>query len=379
MYLDINLLQDVPPSNINRDDTGSPKTAVYGGYQRARVSSQAWKHAMRENFSHFVDAESLGYRTKHAVGLIGESIKLQRRDLSDSAERLAMGVLSTTGVKVGESKRAGSDKGSQVSQYLIFIGKREIDKLARIAIDAQEAGEDLSKPSKDLKKKVSAAFHGQQALDIALFGRMLADAPDLNTDASAQVAHAISVNKVTQEYDYFTAVDDCVSSDNAGAAMLDTLAYNSSTLYRYATVNVASLREQLGDDAATAEGVRAFVRAFVESMPTGKQNTFANRTLPSAVLVALREEQPINGVGAFESPVMPKEGESISSQAEGLLARQLNGMADMYGQRPAKSWWCAIDGGDEALEEFGQQVDCPQLYDAVKEAVLGSLSEGEEA
>ena len=114
-------------------------------------------------------------------------------------------------------------------------------------------------------------------------------------------------------------------------------------------------------------------------MPTGKQNTFANRTLPSAVLVALREEQPINGVGAFESPVTPKEGESISSQAEGLLAKQLNRMADMYGQHPAKAWWCAVDGGDEALEEFGQQVDCPQLYDAVKEAVLGLLSEGEEA
>ena len=142
---------------------------------------------------------------------------------------------------------------------------------------------------------------------------------------------------------------------------------------------MTSLREQLGDDSAAAEGALAFVRAFVESMPKGMQNTFANRTLPSAVLVALREEQPINGVGAFESPVRPKEGESISSQAEGLLARQLNRVADVYGQRPMKAWWFAVDGGDEALEAFGKQVDYPQLYDAVKEAVLGSLSEGEEA
>lgn len=208
---------------------------------------------------------------------------------------------------------------------------------------------------------------------------MLADAPDLNVDASAQVAHAISVDRVTQEYDYFAAIDDCAADDNHGAAMLDTYGFNSTTLYRYATVNVASLCEQLGDDAATAEGARAFVQAFVESMPRGMQNTFANRTLPSAVLVALREKQPINGVGAFESPVRPKEGESISSQAEGLLAKQLNRVADVYAQRPMKAWWFAVDGGDEALEAFGTQADCPQLYDAVKEAVLGSLSEGEEA
>jgi CRISPR system Cascade subunit CasC len=112
-------------------------------------------------------------------------------------------------------------------------------------------------------------------------------------DASAQVAHAISVNKVSQEYDYFTAVDDCAAEDNAGAAMLDTIGFNSSTLYRYATVCLPSLEEQLGDAETAAQGVRAFLKAFVESMPAGKRNTFANRTLPSTVLVVLRDDQPV--------------------------------------------------------------------------------------
>ena len=378
MYLDIYAIQNVPPCDINRDDTGTPKTAIYGGYLRSRVSSQAWKHAMREEFAQTLDPEGLGVRTKHAVGLIADEIKTQRPDLADEAEGLASAVLQVTGVKIEKSKRTGSEEGSAVSQYLIFIARSEVAKLAGIAIDAHEAGEDISKPTKELKKKVSAAFHGAQALDIALFGRMLADAPDLNTDASSQVAHAISVDKVTQEYDYFTAVDDCSADDNAGAAMLDTIGFNSSTLYRYATVCLDSLSKQLGDAKATAEGVRSFLSAFVRSMPTGKQNTFANRTLPSAVLVALRNDQPVNGVSAFEEPVAPREGVSISHQAEDALARKLGEFSKAYGDAPVDSWWCALDGGTDALREFGSEVTIPQMLEEASARVLDVVQAGEE-
>jgi CRISPR system Cascade subunit CasC len=281
-------------------------------------------------------------------------------------------------VKVEASRRSGSEEGTSVSQYLIFIARSEVEKLARIAIDVHEAGEDLSKPSKELKKVVSSAFHGTQALDIALFGRMLADAPDLNTDASAQVAHAISVNKVSQEYDYFTAVDDCSAEDNAGATMLDTIGFNSSTLYRYATVCLPSLVEQLGDVEAAAQGARAFLKAFVESMPTGKQNTFANRTLPSTVLVALRDDQPINGVSAFESPVSPREGVSISHQAENRLANRLLQISNTYGNTPIKVWWTSVDGGTDSLKQIGAQVTFPEMLDEVSASVVDALSKGEE-
>jgi CRISPR system Cascade subunit CasC len=378
MYLDLHVIQNVPPCDMNRDDTGTPKTAIYGGYQRSRVSSQAWKHAMREMFPSLVDASKLGVRTKHAVALIEDDIVRQRPDLADVAADLASNVLKVTGVKVEASRRSGSEEGTSVSQYLIFIARSEVEKLARIAIDAHEAGEDLSKPSKELKKVVSSAFHGTQALDIALFGRMLADAPDLNTDASAQVAHAISVNKVSQEYDYFTAVDDCSAEDNAGATMLDTIGFNSSTLYRYATVCLPSLVEQLGDVEAAAQGARAFLKAFVESMPTGKQNTFANRTLPSTVLVALRDDQPINGVSAFESPVSPREGVSISHQAENRLANRLLQISNTYGNTPIKVWWTSVDGGTDSLKQIGAQVTFPEMLDEVSASVVDALSKGEE-
>lgn len=373
MFVDIYALQNVPPSDLNRDDTGTPKTAFYGGCLRARVSSQAWKRAMRLYFSKRIGEMKLGVRTKHAVDLIRDSIERQRPDLVESAEKLAVDVLQITGVKVEKSKRAGSEEGSSVTQYLVFMAGSEIDKLAQIAIEAHDAGANLAKPSKELKKRVSSAFHGKQALDIALFGRMLADAPDLNTDASAQVAHAISVDKTTQEYDYFTAVDDLSAADNAGAAMLDTIGFNSSTLYRYATVNVTSLFDQLGDVTAAAEGTRAFVEAFVRSMPTGKQNTFANRTLPGAVLVAVRDDQPVNGVTAFESPVRAKADSSITHQAEEKLAEELMRIAETYGSAPLRTWWTAVDGGGDALSRFGEMADFPSMLDDIRDYVSSEV------
>lgn len=378
MFLDVYAIQNVPPCNINRDDTGTPKTAIYGGYQRARVSSQAWKRAMRQDFASMLSTDELGIRTKHAVELIARQIVRIDPSLEDQAEKLASAALSATGVKIEGSKRSGSEKGTPVSSYLIFIAPGEVQKLARIAVNHHQAGEDLAKPSKEMKKEVSAAFHGVQALDIALFGRMLADAADLNTDASAQVAHAISVDGIAQEYDYFTAVDDCTASDNAGAAMLDTVGYNSSTLYRYATVNIDSLYGQLADSKATIEGVKAFVKAFVRSMPTGKQNTFANRTLPGAVIVSLRNDQPINAVSAFESPVRSVDGESITHQAENRLAKWLEDIQKTYGQPAEKTWWSAVDGGGDELESLGEKVDFPQMVEEIGQAVLGLVAGGEE-
>ena len=152
------------------------------------------------------------------------------------------------------------------------------------------------------KKQYRDALKAAPSMDMALFGRMVADEPSLNYDAAAQVAHSISTHAVQNEYDYFTAVDDCQAEDNAGAGHLGTVEYNSSTLYRYATVNVMELAGQLGA-AQAAETVRAFGEAFLFSMPTGKQNTFANRTLPDAVYVTLREDQPVNLCGAFERAV----------------------------------------------------------------------------
>lgn len=375
MFMDIYAIQTVPPSNINRDDTGSPKTAIYGGVQRARVSSQAWKRAMREMFPEFLPADRLGVRTKLAIARIAEKVRELRPEYAEDAEAMAEDVLQATGVKVKASTRKGETEGAKSTEYLVFIAESELSGLAELTVSWREESAAGERTAAQKKKDVSKVFHGPQAIDIALFGRMLADAPDLNTDACSQVAHAISVDRVTQEYDYFTAVDDCAPDDNAGAGMIGTVPFDSSTLYRYATVNVDELASLVGDSEAAVEGVVAFVRAFACSMPTGKQNTFANRTLPGAIAVAFREGQPINPVTAFETPVRPREDASISQQAIERLGAELGRIETAYGVAPEASWCVLVDDVD--AEALGERVTLEGLVTNVREHVLSHLAQRE--
>lgn len=377
LSLDINVLESVPPSNINRDDTGSPKTAYYGGALRARVSSQAWKRAMREMFPSLLPEGSLGVRTKFIVPLIAERIASRREDLAERSAEFAKAVLDATGIKSSETDRKGSDEGTMATGYLVFIANRELDDLADIAIAWADEGVDPKKPDSKSKKDVQRAFKGIQAVDVALFGRMLADASDFNVDACSQVAHAISVNEISQEYDYFTAVDDCAADDNAGAGMLGTVGFNSSTLYRYATVNIDALMEQLESAEATARGVAAFVEAFVKSMPTGKQNTFANRTLPNVVAVSLRNDQPINLVSAFERPVYSERDRSITQIAAERLAEYARDIESAYACPATKSWHVSYGVEESSLDYFGEGVSLDALVSSVCDAVESALASEE--
>lgn len=378
MFMDIYAVQNVPPSNINRDETGNPKTAQYGGVLRSRVSSQAWKRAMRETFKSLLDEKQLGVRTKNAVELIVKAMVDQRPESEDQAESYASLVLQATGVKVVASTRAGAASGKPVTQYLIFIGNTEIGRLANIALEWMDQGKDPAKaPDSAMKKEVSGVFHGEQAVDIALFGRMLADAPDLNTDASAQVAHAISVDAIKPEYDYFTAADDFTEADNAGAAMIDSVGFNSSTLYRYATVNLDALQEQIGNAEATARVASVFVEAFIRSMPTGKQNSYANRTLPETCIVAFRDSQPINAVEAFERPVAAEHDQPISQVASRRLVEELRRIQDAYDEQPVHAWAISTDLSAQDLAPVAESVGLKALTSQVGAETMRVLGQQE--
>ena len=198
---------------------------------------------------------------------------------------------------------------------------------------------------------------------------MVADDPSLNFDAAAQVAHSISTHAVQNEYDYFTAVDDCQVEDNAGAGHLGTVEYNSATLYRYATVNVMELERHLGAKKA-AEVVRSFGEAFIRSMPTGKQNTFANRTLPDAVYVTIREDQPVNLCGAFERAVR-KSAEGYAEPSKSALQAYAQQLYQSFAEAPAKSF--TVGTGLEALapaQPLNTMLDA--LEKAVKENLTGN-------
>lgn len=366
--IDIHVIQTVPPSNVNRDDTGSPKSAVYGGVRRARVSSQAWKRAARNAFRTHLNRSDLGVRTKRVVEVIAEAITDRDGTLADRANELAKGVVTAAGIKVAAPRKATNTV--EESGYLIFLSARQIQSLAGLAIDADRSGSALD------KKSAGAVFKADNSIDVALFGRMVADVSDLNVDAAAQVAHAISTHAVNTEFDYFTAVDDRKqdsTDEDAGAGMIGTVEFNSSTLYRYATVDLQALQANLGDAEATVRATVAFVRAFLTSMPTGKQNTFANNTLPDAVLVTLRQDRPISLVGAFEEPVSAVGTGGHVIESIGRLSGYAKEVADAYGA-PVASWVVGIGDRVQPLEALGQRVSAADLDDALGAALRERIS-----
>lgn len=289
IYLDVHAVQTLPPSNINRDDTGSPKTAQYGGARRARVSSQSWKKAIREYFNKNTAQTNVGIRSLNLVEYVAEKINIIDSSIGmEEAIKMAVEIFNLGGVKPKENNKL---------RALFFLGEIQAVKLAEAAIEGV----------KD-KKTIQEIFNSNPAIDIALFGRMVADDPYLNEDASCQVAHSISTHEIQTEFDFYTAVDDLSPQDNAGAGMLGTIEFNSSTMYRYANVAVHDFLNQVGDKEATINALKAFVEAFSNSLPTGMLNSFANQTLPQFIMVSIRSDRPVSLVSAFEEPVRSKEG-----------------------------------------------------------------------
>ena len=329
LFLDIHAIQTLPPSNINRDDTGSPKTAQYGGVRRSRVSSQSWKKAMRNFFNINSEKSDVGIRTKEIVQYVADKIiEIDHSIDVEAALKKSDDIINKAGVKTKDFK----------AKALFFLSDTQARQLAQAAID------NISD-----KKQLQKLIKSGPAVDIALFGRMVADDPSLNEDASSQVAHAISTHTVQTEFDFFTAVDELSPEDNAGAGMLGTVEYNSSTLYRYANVAIHELLVQLGEKKSVVNSLKLFVEAFANSMPTGKVNTFANQTLPQALVLSLRTDRPVNLVSAFEEPVKSSDG--YVSKSIDKLAKEFTKVEKMV-KKPILTFYVSLEDGGE-LSKIG--------------------------
>ncbi|MFG5719883.1 type I-E CRISPR-associated protein Cas7/Cse4/CasC [Streptomyces murinus] len=393
--LDIHVLQVVPPSNLNRDDTGTPKSAYYGGVRRARVSSQAWKRATRTAFEKLLPPEALGVRTKKIAEALADRIIDRNESLAPVAVQLAAETLkAAAGIKVEVPKRRAKngdeDSAAPESSYLMFLSSRQLNALAEVTIEGSGPQGDLKVlqtylKDKENKAKARQAVDSRHSVDIALFGRMVADAADLNVDAASQVAHAISVHKSEIESDYYTAVDDLSGAEESGAGMIGTIDFNSATLYRYAAVDVDELTRNLGlglrtDEAPSApveKAVGAFLDAFVASLPTGKINTFGNHTLPSAVIVRLRDRRPVSFVGAFEEPVPQGPEGGYLRESCRRLAAYVPDLEKQYGiEAPEHGWVFRVGEETEALEPLGHRVSLDALVREVQEAVAARVSTG---
>lgn len=369
--VDVHVLQTLPPSCLNRDDTGAPKSALYGGVRRARVSSQSWKRATRRYFNeHLADATGPGTRSRKLPQFfatclserLGERAAGQEARIAQLANE-ASGVL--VGVKAEKLKKMGGSEKPVDLDYALFISSSAIEA-ALEQLTAAFEGEDLDHDA------LHEAMGRGHSLDVALFGRMIADTPELNVDASCQVAHAISTHRVASEFDFFTAVDDLAGDEETGAAMMGYVEFTSATLYRYATLSLGRLADNLGEPAAVAPGVRAFVEGFVKSLPTGHQNTFAAMTLPDVVFVAVRADQPVSLVGAFEAPVEGTGGYLTESARR--LAEHAAQLDALYGAPRIAGWASYTPGAGDLEAHLGSSVPFPDLLSNVEAAAATDMS-----
>ena len=390
IILDVHVLQNVPPSNLNRDDTGAPKSAVYGGVTRARVSSQAWKRATRRYFESRLDPSELGVRTKRVPESLAERITVLNPSINGAqALAVAAEVLQTaTGSKTAPpkrkadaAKRNGEPEPAPQSSYLLFLSTRQLDGLAALALEGAADIKAFCK-NKENQARAKRIADIRHSVDIALYGRMVADTADINVDAAAQVAHAVSVHRVEAETDYFTAVDDRNTDAEPGAGMIGTVDFNSSTLYRYAALDVDLLERNLGkgldpDEAPACQvhrAVEAFVGGFVSSLPTGKINTFGNHTLPDAVVVKLRTSRPVSFVSAFEKPVRADEFGGHMEPAWARLADYIPRVERAYGDQATETWILHIGQLTEKDTALGTEVgSLTRLVETVGAAVAARL------
>jgi CRISPR system Cascade subunit CasC len=367
-YVDFHIIQSLPPSNINRDDTGSPKSAIYGGARRGRVSSQAWKRATRMLFAEKQDERIKAVRTRRLFELLTTRLEESAALPPALAERVSHSLLATLGITAGK-------KADELA-YLLFFGLPQID-----AVAAQVGGLQLVEAVGDAELKellepvrLDQALQEGHPVDVALFGRMVADLPKLNVDAAVQVAHALSTHGVETSFDYFTAVDDENPSEDTGAGMIGTVEFNSATYYRYATVGLGQLAENLsGSWDAVLAALDLFAEGFALSIPSGHQTTFAHRTRPVLVAAVLREDQPVNLVSAFEAPVLPDRG--VLDRSVSRLATYFAAEHERWGDPPAATFATfaadLLDGQTKEQVEsaFGPNLTFPAFRQGLRAAV----------
>ncbi|MDN5725324.1 MAG: type I-E CRISPR-associated protein Cas7/Cse4/CasC [Propionibacteriales bacterium] len=369
-FIEVHALQTMPPSNINRDESGSPKTAVYGGVVRARVSSQAWKQAMRKHFETSLDPELRGVRTLRVLEALlkqmGDAVPDQTAAIEQATEVLkAAGI----GVKAPRAKKGEAEPGPEkfVSEALVFLSNQQLRRLAEMALSDEPID----------KKKAKEAADQDHGVEVGLFGRMVASSPDLNVDAAVQVAHAISTHEVEPQADFYTAVDDfkrANDEDDSGAGMMGTIEFNSSTLYRYGVVDVDQLQRNIGSAEVTAQAAGTFVRSFIESMPTGKQNTFAGQSRPEFVLVRVRTDRPLSLANAFEEAVAD-QGRGHFRGSVAKLADHAQRLEAAYGGGVSHSWLVSVDDHGDILEGLGDRVSLDTLAEKVEQEALRQVGE----
>ena len=327
--IELHILQSFPVTCLNRDNLGAPKSARFGGVERARVSSQCWKRAVRE-FAHEARPDLFGASRSKILG--PAIVKAAQSFGADDKTAAAVKEIVLDAMGKDEKKQDmvktlfffSPESLANVVRPLVAEGD---SKLPPELVDAllsgdEKKGKKAKKDAEKLAKDLLKAFGESvtDAADIALFGRMVADDASQTVEGAALFSHALSTHAVRSELDFFSAVDDeKKNADDAGAGQIGDIEYNSACYYRYVGVNLDLLAQShLFDQAQLKAVLENFVRAVLLANPSARKNSMFGQSLPSYVLALKRQGQPLSLANAFEKPVAPRQGGAVEPSIAAL-------------------------------------------------------------
>ena len=379
-FVQLHLLTNYPPSNLNRDDTGRPKTALIGDAMRLRISSQSQKRAWRTSTvfgSYLPDADQMiGDRTKK-VGLEWVYSKLVANGVAaDTARSWSKEIQRAYGepesevegdpdsvlingqlahVSPVEREKLSAFVGL-LAEYLLHGTSNELVERADKAIKNRDKAKDKKKANGALARELADILLVREstAVDIALFGRMLAAVPAFNFDAAVQVSHAITVHKATAEDDYFSAVDDLNTGlKDMGAGHIGERGYGAGLFYLYLCINRELLKENLGgDETLTGNALEALINAVTKVSPTGMQNSHASRAYASYVLAEKGDQQPRSLAQAFLKPVKPFDDEDMFDKSVKAITKRRENFDKVYGACADARYEINVEKGEGSLVEL---------------------------
>lgn len=373
-HLELHMLQSVPVACLNRDDLGSPKTAFFGGVQRARVSSQCWKRAVRELAKELRESRFKGFRSKNTTKrllVFLEEEGLPEKEAILGANYLFTALHSSKADENNEDSESSNESSTEIDEndaledstkksVLFFTTDVELRCFAKhyimtgqneILKPKQNKKGEIRQPKKEnivkaIKRVTQEALkelgnkHLSNGEDIALFGRMTASLPHLNIEGASMFSHALSTHKVDNEIDFFSALDETQSEDKSGAGMIGTLEFNAATYYRFAALNLDMLADDAHLGSLTREErqdvVATFVEATLKAMPGARKNSMNAHTLPSHVMCVLRDTgHPIQLVNAFEQAVWSPQGKGYMQASFDAMKKEYAELENTWGLKAA--------------------------------------------
>jgi len=349
MLIEIHMLKNFAPTNLNRDDTGSPKSCYFGGVQRGRISSQCLKRSWRTSdiLQKAVGKDNFGIRTRKLPEMVADELKI--RGIEEDFIKVSLGKISGFGNKEGKENKDG-----RYTAQIAFYSKQDIQAIADLVQKEIEGAADIKTFSdmsvKEWQKKMDDVRIRPITLDIALFGRMVTSDAFADVEASMQVAHAISTHRVSMESDFFTAVDDMISgdsNDDLGAAMMGDVDFNSCCYYIYASIDTDQLKSNLKNspeaDELISKAIPAMVETITFSNPSGKQNTFAGNALPDAILIECKTKKiALSYANAFVKPALAtKDSDLVNSSISKLVDEVSAVQKDFDLPVDKRLWFCS--------------------------------------